>query len=222
MTALFEYPPRTVVNRVVPKTRVYQHAGASTLLKDKFIAQVEKITWAAKLSPDTVNLPATDDVAEIQIFRIELKSDKLQDEVLKAIDRAIPSPIIFELKQNDKLQAAAARKRRSESKADSWVISDYLHTDWMPNTTRREPLPLTLNLAELYKQLLTALLPIAADNTVPLSEQLGRTAALKAKEREIERLQAKLNRETQFNIKMTLHGQIREAQAAYNLLKKPQ
>jgi hypothetical protein len=222
MNSLFEYPTRTVVNRVIPKTRIYQHTGAGTSLKDKFITQVEKIIWAAKLSPETINLPATANVAEIQIFRIALKSDNLQDEVLKAIDRAIPSPIIFELEHHDQLKVAAAHKRHSESKADSRVISDYLHSDWASKTAQRAPLPLALDLAELYKQLLTTLLPIDADNTEPLSEQLERTAGLKAKEREIEKLQAKLNRESQFNIKMTLHGQIREAQAAYQLLKKPQ
>ena len=35
-------------------------------------------------------------------------------------------------------------------------------------------------------------------------------------------LKSRLKRETQFNIKMTLHGQLREAQADFEHLKKPE
>ena len=59
MTALFNYPESTVLKRVIPKSRIYAQIGSTKSLKDRFINEVEKITWSYKLAPETINLPAT-------------------------------------------------------------------------------------------------------------------------------------------------------------------
>ena len=76
---------------------------------------MEKITWSYKLAPETINLPATKSVTEIQVFQIKLKEVKVSDEVLRAVDLAIPFPIIFELLSYELIQVAAAHKRPSDS-----------------------------------------------------------------------------------------------------------
>lgn len=222
MTALYEYPKATLLKRVVPKTRIYDRVRATTALKDKFVAQVDQITWRAKLAPETINLPATKSVPEIQIFRVTLKTNTVQDDVLKAIDRAIPFPILFELEHDQKTQIAAAHKRPSEAETDRWVISDYLRSNWLPVDTPRTTLPVALNLTVLYEQILTALMPIVPQTAESLSARMERTSALKSKEREVDRLKSQLKRETQFNIKMNLHTQLRDAQAEFEQLKKPE
>lgn len=222
MTALFDYPKATLLKRVVPKTRIYDRVRASTALKDKFVSQVDQIIWRAKLAPETINLIATKSVPEIQIFRVLLKTDAIHDDVLKAIDRAIPFPILFELEHEGQIQIAAAHKRPSEAEADKWVISDYLRSEWLAADTARNALPVALNLGVLYEQILTALMPIVPQTAESLSARMDRTHALKTKEREISQLKSKLKRETQFNIKMNLHGQLREAQADFEHLKKPE
>ena len=78
MTALYNYPKTALLKRVVPKTRIYDRVQATTALKDKFVAQVDQITWRAKLAPETINLPATNSVPEIQVFRVTLKSGAVQ------------------------------------------------------------------------------------------------------------------------------------------------
>ncbi|ASP21256.1 methyl-accepting chemotaxis protein [Antarctobacter heliothermus] len=222
MTTLYDFPKSAMLKRVVPKTRIYDRVQASTALKDKFVAQVDQITWRAKLAPETINLAATKSVPEIQVFRVTLKNDTGQDDVLKAIDRAIPFPILFELEQNGQIQIVAAHKRPSEADTAKWVLSDYLRSDWFPIDTPRSPLPVALNLGVLYEQILTALMPIVPQTAETLSARMDRTHALRTKEREISQLKSKLKRETQFNIKMTLHGQLREAQADFEHLKKPE
>ncbi|MGJ8530034.1 DUF4391 domain-containing protein [Maritalea sp.] len=222
MTAIFDYPKATLLKRVVPKTRIYDRVRASTALKDKFVSQVDQITWRAKLAPETINLTATKSVPEIQVFRITLKTDAIHDDLLKAIDRAIPFPILFELEHEGQIQIAAAHKRPSEAEADKWVISDYLRSEWLAADTARNALPVALNLGVLYEQILTALMPIVPHTAESLSARMDRTHALKTKEREISQLKSKLKRETQFNIKMNLHGQLRAAQADFEHLKKPE
>lgn len=88
---LFAFPDQARVGRPMPKTKIYEHGQVGSALRDKFVAQIEQITWAYKLAPETLNLPARPEVLEIQIFDIELKGAELDDEVLHAIDRAIVS-----------------------------------------------------------------------------------------------------------------------------------
>ena len=98
MTAcLLRLPQGAAFGRVVPKSKIYEHAGAGTALKDLFVTQVDQIVWKYKLAPETMNLAATKAVSEIQVFGISLRDGKLDEEVLRAIDRAIPFPLIFEL-----------------------------------------------------------------------------------------------------------------------------
>ena len=222
MTALFHYPPSTALKRVVPKSRIYSQTSATTALKARFVREVDQITWAYKLAPETLNLPATKLVTEVQVFRIAQKTNAVSDDVLRAIDRAIPFPIIFELLYDGRIQIAAAHKRPSDADSTKWVISDHLRSDWMSEDFQRTTLPMALNMGALYEQILTVLMPIAPQAGETITARLERVAANRAAERNIARLKSKLKRETQFNIKMTLHGQLQEAQAKFEHLKKPE
>ncbi|HBP80667.1 MAG TPA: DUF4391 domain-containing protein, partial [Halomonas sp.] len=132
---LYAWPKQAAFGRVVPKSKIYEHATASAALRERFVQQVEQINWAYKLAPETVNLPATPAVAEIQVFRISLKGASLDHEVLKAIDRAIPFPLIFELVQSGRVKLVAAYKRPAQNPGSTadishWVLSSYFETDW--------------------------------------------------------------------------------------------
>lgn len=221
MTELYDFPKSALLKRVVPKTRIYEQIQATNALRDKFVTQVDQIIWRAKLAPETINLSATKAVPEIQIFRVILKTKNVQNDVLRAIDRAIPFPILFELEHNNQIQIAAAHKRPSEAETGKWVLSDYFRSDWLVADMPGKTLPVALNLGVLYEQLLTTLMPIDPLTEETITERINRTSSLKSKEREINQLKNKLKHETQFNIKMTLHGQLREAQADFEHLKKP-
>jgi hypothetical protein len=56
--ALFNFPPQAQVGRVLPKSKIYEHGRISTALRERFVKQVEQITWQYKLAPETINLPA--------------------------------------------------------------------------------------------------------------------------------------------------------------------
>ena len=86
---------------------------------------------------------------------------------------------------------------------------------------RVEALPVAVNMGALYDRMLSALLPVAPVPGEDVETRLARLAAIRAKEREIAQLQSRLKRESQFNIKVTLHGQLAEAQAAFDHMKDP-
>lgn len=219
MTPLYDWPKATAFGRVVPKSKIYTHASATTALKARFVNEVDQINWAHKLAPETLNLPATKRVREVQVFRVRLKTPTCHDSVLRAIDRAIPFPLIFELVHDGRIQVAAAHKRPSEADSAKWVLGDMFRSDWLAADTPRAPLPVAVDMARLYEALLGSLIPVAPAEAEPLQSRLDRAHALKAQESEINRLKSRLKNERQFNRRVEINGVLREAQAEFEHLK---
>ena len=222
---LYAWPKQAAFGRVVPKSKIYEHASVSAALKERFVQQVEQINWAYKLAPETVNLPATPAVTEIQVFRLSLKGASLDHEVLKAIDRAIPFPLIFELVQGGRIKLVAAYKRPAQnpkSAADSsrWVMGSYFETDWQPESSPRQPLPVALNLGVLYEKLMYHLSPLIPRPQEPLADLLERGEQVQARQREIDRITSQLKREKQFNRKVELNTTLRRLKTEYTELSQ--
>ena len=219
-TAFFDYPKAAAFGRVVPKSRIYEHAGASTALKDLFVTQIDQIVWKFKLAPETTNLAATRTVSEIQVFGISLRTNKLDEEVLRAIDRAIPFPLIFELTWSGGRKAVAAFKRPSEADSAKWVVSEYFGTDWAPDDEPRLPLPVALNLGGLYDAILTAMMPLTATEGEDIQARVARMEAIGVKTREVHRIKARLVREKQFNKRVAINAELRAATGALQKLRE--
>ena len=219
MTVLFDYPKSAALGRVLPKSKIYEHADANTALKELFVSDVDQIVWKYKLAPETINLSATKSVTEIQVFAISLKLATLHTDVLRAIDRAIPFPLIFELSHAGRIQTVAAYKRPSEADGAKWVVSDYFRSDWVPSDAKRTPLPVALDLGSLYDKVLTALMPVQPLVQEDIQARVARFEAIKTKEREVERIKGQLAREKQFNRRISINAVLRQAKQELEQLK---
>ncbi|GAB6909931.1 hypothetical protein JCM12296A_57790 [Desulfosarcina cetonica] len=213
MKTLYNFPVAAGFGRAIPKSKIYQHATPSSKVKNLFVQQVEKITWAYKLSPATINLPASDGVQEIQVFTITLRTGELSQDVLNTIDKAIPSPILFELKYGGKTRYAASYKRPSEADKSKWVISSYFQSGWMKDSGPASELPVVLSMGALYQSFLSDLSPLPFRKGENLDSLVSRVDLLRIKEREAGKLESRINREKQFNRRVELNR-------ALNILKK--
>ena len=215
---LFNFPAQAKVGRVLPKSKIYQHSRISPALRERFVSQVVQITWQYKLAPETVNLPVRSGVEEIEVFDIALKTEKLDEDVLRAIDRAIPLPIVFQLQHGQRTRMVAASKRPSAAEAGKWVIDGYFASAWQPDTTERRPLPLALDLYGLYEQLLRGLLPQAARPGENLPDQLQRLTQLRSRQNEYDKREVRMHKEKQFNRKVALNAELRKLQTEIDQL----
>ncbi len=210
---LFAFPPNAAFNRVIPKTKFYEHATPTPTLKAKFVSEISQVVWSYKLSPETINLVPSDGIQEIQVFTITLKGESIDPSVLKAIDRSIPSPIIFELHRTKGVRTVAAYKRRSEGSGASWVVGDYFENSWEDPHQERAGLPLALNMGSLYEMLLKSIATIASRADETLSEFCSRYEVILSKQREKRKLEAKISTEKQFNRKVELNAALRQIEA---------
>lgn len=221
---LIAYPKQAAFGRVLPKNKIYEHSGANTRLQRLFVEQVEQIVWQYKLAPETINLPARPGVPEIQIFSIQLKSTELHKDVLRCIDGAVQFPIVFELNrgQGDQAQTqmVATYKRPNEADASRWVLSDYFATAWLPSDDERTAMPLALDMAHLYVALLRDLLPMPPRPQEALPDWIARVELAISKRREVEKTQARLVKEKQFNRKVEINATLRKLKSELEQLSR--
>lgn len=210
---LYRWPEAAQFGRRVPKEKFYKHGAVSTAVRNKFIAEVQRITWAYKLAETTINLPASPVVPEVQVFTIDSKTDDVGEAVLGAIDKAIPFPIIFEIvrciAEQPEVRTVAAHKQLG---VGAPKLSAYYSTGWQPGDAERQSLPTVITLPALYAALLQPLMPITARPGEEISDVADRLATVRRLEREVSSLERKLRTEPQLNRKVELRRTLKTKQ----------
>lgn len=180
-------------------------------LKRCFIDEIKTIYWRNKISEETVNIKAGEDVNEIQVFLVNLNQKSLNERVLLQIDREIPYHILFLLKYEDSYQAAIGYKEEAEAGTNAFKVAGFYYTDWM----KEEDLPITLkglDLDAVYENLLRDIggerLNIIEEET--LEEAARRDEKIQELESKIEKLKNKRRNIIQLNKKMCINDEIRE------------
>lgn len=212
---MFEYPANAIVNRVIPKTQVIEKSRSTKRLKDLLTSQIQQIHWHAKLAPETINIPATAQVPEIQIFHITLKGSEIHPDLLGLLDKTIPQPMLMAIESSDgKLSHSAAYKRPSEADASQWVVGARFTSGFSPKASQNpQPLPVALDLSRLYTALLQPLLPLTPRKSERLPSLIERCDQYQTHQRKITQLTAKVNREKQFNRRVALNQELNTLKA---------
>lgn len=212
---IYQYPARTLVDKLIPKSKFYSEGGANTRVERLFIEQIENIYWANKLSSATMNIESQEDLREVQIFSVNARVEMLDIEIFRYIDKLIPSPIIFEVYFQDKVKVIAAYKRLNQADKSKVVVGDYFQTEWLP--IERQDLPLFLRLSELYEFLISQLLPNKTNGS-SLADKMRLNQEIALLETRIKQLEQQLKREKQFNRKAELNINLLKLQDEYTQL----
>ena len=219
---LYRWPKAAEFGRVVPKTKFYEHTNLGSTVKDRFTSDVRRITWAYKLAESTINLPGSGEVPEIQVFEVEAKEEDVAESVLAAIDKAVRTPIIFEISRGEgksgTIRMIAAHKQLGTGAPKS---GPYFSTGWQPESADRVPLPTAIDLTTMYTALLQPLTPVASRAGENVSEVVARLTAIRSLEREIAALERKLRNEPQLNRKVELRRTLKTKQAMLVDLTSP-
>jgi hypothetical protein len=240
----WRFPESAKFGRVISKEKLYSQAGVNAQLKQLFVEQVGQIKWAYKLAETTINLAKNERVDEIEVIQIKLKTNELNQQVLVAIDKAIPHPTVFLLLRDQKgeteIAYMAAHKQKAIAKKrtkEKWQQSQYLQSAWLnADNIETYQLPTATHLQGLYEQLLDALLPIDLSRSVnekkrgndlsiqlnsqtneehparskrTIDEKLANLAEIETLNKQIKQVQAKRDKEKQFNRRRELNDQFK-------------
>lgn len=200
---LFQLPPATQVNRVIPKNAFDKYTDSKE--KKRFVDIVSKIRWLHKIANDTTNLPSRE-VVELQIFEISLRNKEEIPDLVKVIDRSIPYPIIFILTYGDELMFSLSKKHPHPTNEDKAVIDWTFTSPWIGQDQN----PYRINLKESLDFVFADFCRQLSgknyqESNLPIPELIEREKKIKELQASIRKLEAAVARTKQFNKKVELN-----------------
>lgn len=204
-------PKNTEFNRRIPKQKFYENLTVSPALKRMFVDQIKVIFWRNKIASTTMNLAAGETVTEIEIFEVKLTEPKLDEAVLRQIDKEIPYHIIFLLECDGKYQAWTAYKEATSSGNNAFKVGTYYHTDWM----EENELPLKidgLGIDKVYENFFRQIAGnvLQAEKQESLKESVERDNRRQELQKQIVALQLKVRKEKQLNKQVQLNAELKK------------
>ncbi|WP_289058084.1 DUF4391 domain-containing protein [uncultured Mesotoga sp.] len=209
---MLDFPPSTVFNKWVPKKKFYENLSISSRIEKQFVTEIESVYWTHKLSPETLNVSPGTRVTEIEVFEVNLKEQQVSNNLIATIDREIPYHLVFVLRYEGRAQLMISYKEESKSREDKFKVDSYYRTDW----TDYDKLTLGiegLDLDRIYENFISQ---IAGDAlNIEKAEDI-RDAVMIAKEIDsletyIAKLEKKIQKEKQFNLKVKFNQELRKA-----------
>lgn len=194
---MFTLPKSTEFNKCIPKQKFYSNLSVTPTIKKAFTNQIKVIYWRNKIAPTTVNLAASDSVTEIEVFEIQLNIPKLDESVLRQIDREIPYHILFLLEYEGKYRAVIGYKEAAAGKT-AFKVDRYYSTDWLDE----DDLPVHLEGLTLDAVYENFVRQIAGDvlgtgESASLKDSVEQQKQREQLEKQIAALEAKIRKEKQ-------------------------
>ena len=211
-------PKTTDFNKRIPKEKFYANLNVTPAVKKCFVDQIKVIYWRNKIASSTTNLAPGTTVTEIEVFEVKLKTNLLDEGVLRQIDKEIPYHIVFLLEYDGKYQAWTAYKEASTGNT-AFKVNHYYHTDWM--TEDEIPLKLGgLNVDTVYENFVYQIAgdTLQANENESLQDVVERDEKVKNLKKQIEVLQAKIRKEKQLNVQMKLNSELKKLKKELEVL----
>ena len=192
---MLNLPSTTAFGRRIPKQKFYDNIDVSPEVKRLFIDQIRLITWAHKLSAQTMNLADGQAVQEIEVFHIKLLGDTLDPRVTEQMDKQIPYHILFVLERPDGMVQLVIRyKEAAQAGENAFRLQKSYATDWQNINELSLPVN-ALDMDSLYESIVRFVagdaLTAAPDEN--LKTAIEQTQAQENLRRQIKQLEKQLN-----------------------------
>jgi hypothetical protein len=187
-------PKDCLVNKFIPKNTFSNKTTLTSRIKDDFTQSIQKITWKYKLSPETLSIPVSWQVEEIQVFEIELKEKSIPQNVLRVIDKLIPYPILYVFIYGDNFAYGITLKDDPNK--------SYYFSEW------NEPIEFdfhAINLEKVYQNIIKKFIRQVSTESMSFTEVVATDKKISTLSAEILALKNKIQAEKQFKKKLELN-----------------
>lgn len=199
-------PKSTEMNKQLPKKAIYAKFQMNTAAKDKFDADISRITIVNEISPSRINIPAGEEVGSFFVLLVELKKKNFDEKTIAALSKLIPQNILFVLEFEGQSKLAVYRTK-------------LMQMDWKPTESCAIELR-GLTLDKVWENIVVDIggVSIADGNT--LDEQIAADEKRQKIEREIARLEKLARAERQPKKKFELVQRIKQLKEDSNVRNK--
>lgn len=189
---MFNLPNQAFIDKFLPKKTFEE----KVINGKKVFKDISKITLKYKLSPNTINIEKTQNIAEILIFEIILNEKNIPKNAIKTIDELVIFPKLYVFKYKEEFCYGIFYKEEKK----------YFFSDW--NETKEFNFNHT-NLEKVYENLIKIFFKSEAST---IQNDFRKSFELENKietlKKEIEVLENKIKKEKQFKNKLLLSGQL--------------
>jgi len=203
-------PDSCIVDQALPKNAFHPHLSAAQ--RRLLTAEVDKMRWWAKLSPDSVNLPAGD-VLEIQVFSIQLRKQIDLTALWDAVEKAIPYTLVLWLEHDGMAKIRSSKKHPHAIDVNRSVLDWTFQSDWFPVDALPFGFELKGTLDDVALRLWSNLAGDRSEAVVSIEKLVEDQQVVWGLKNKIKRLEQRLAKEKQFNRKVELNQQLRELRA---------
>jgi len=165
---MIDFPKSTVVHRRLPKEAFYKRLSLATVLKEKFVSDVDGIYVENSLTKANLNLAADSEVKEILLLSVTLKKQEFDAKIIEAIARQNPHELLFVLCYEDKRQLAIYHSKLYRSR---WMDESEMQISAKGFTLSEIWENMTLQIA-LYEEKAEETAGLSLDERLKLQEQI--------------------------------------------------
>ena len=201
---MFNLPNQAFIDKFLPKKTFEE----KVINGKKVFKDISKITLKYKLSPNTINIEKTQNIAEILIFEIILNEKNIPKNAIKTIDELVIFPKLYVFKYKDEFCYGIFYKEEKK----------YFFSNW--NETKEFNFNHT-NLEKVYENLIKIFFKSEAStiqNDFKKSFQIENK--IQNLKKEIEVLENKIKKEKQFKNKLLLSGQLTPLKTKLQTIQK--
>ena len=191
-------PKSTELNKQLPKKAIYAKFQMNTAQKDKFDADISRISIVAEISPSTTGIAKGETVASVFVLLISLKHKDFAQSTIAQISKLIDQNMLLVLECDEE-----------------WMLAIYhtklIHTDWMSADDCTVTLK-GLDLDAVWENFIVQVGGITIEQGNSLDEQIAADEQRAKLEKEIARLEKLARAEKQPKKKFELVQKIKELQ----------
>ena len=196
-------PKATELNKQLPKKAIYAKFSMNTAAKDKFDADISRITIVNEISPNTVkSLTATGDVPSFYVLSVSLKKKDYDERTIAQISKLINQNMLLVLEYQEECRLAIFHTKL--------IQSEWQKTADCTVTLRG------LDLSAVWQNIVTQVGGIQIEEGHSLEQQIAVDEQRARVQKEIDRLEKLARKETQPKKKFELVQRIQKLKESEN------
>lgn len=192
---MFGLPVATAITQPLSKKAVYEKFNLKTSERERFDADISRLTLVARISSATVPaLTEGNEIKGIYVLQVVLKCKEYDSKNILLLHKLIPQNIVFALQHEDKTQLCIFHTRLQQSA-------------WMP--TEETAIPLQgLNLDDVWNNIVASIGSLDTSSKETIEQQIITREQKEKLLRQIEVLEKKCRLEKQTHKKYELHQEL--------------
>ena len=176
-------PKSTELSKQLPKKAIYLKFNMNTAAKDKFDADISRITIVSEISPSTTTIAAGEETSAIYVLLVSLKHKDYNEATIAQLNKLINQSMVLVLECGTERRLAVYHTKLIQS-------------EWMPADTCNLTLK-GLNLDDVWNNIVVQIGSIEVQSGNSLEEQIAADEQRNKILNEIARLEAQARKEKQ-------------------------